>query len=69
MTQPLGDRPVKNGTIVAARVEDKTTLKYFYLADEVVTLKPANPSCHSTSVAATRVEIQGIYVGVLRGLI
>ena len=60
---------IRNGTIVAARVENKTTLKYYYLSDEVVTLKPANPNYHPTSVAATRVEIQGVYVGVLRGLI
>lgn len=69
LTLPDTTKAVKNGTIVAARVEDKTTLKYYHIADEVVTLKPANPNYLATSVAATRVDIQGIYVGVLRGLI
>ncbi|NEQ97104.1 MAG: repressor LexA [Cyanothece sp. SIO2G6] len=69
LTLPDDTNRIKNGTIVAARVENKTTLKYYHIADEVVTLKPANPNYHPTSVAATRVDIQGVYVGVLRGLI
>ncbi|MGK7891684.1 MAG: transcriptional repressor LexA [Leptolyngbyaceae cyanobacterium] len=69
LTLPHDAKRVKNGTIVAARVEDKTTLKYYHMADGVVTLKPANPDYHPMSVAATRVEIQGVYVGVLRGLV
>lgn len=69
LTLPDDSTRVKNGTIVAARVEDKTTLKYYHIADEVVTLKPANPKYRAMSVAATRVEIQGVYVGVLRGLV
>ena len=69
LTLPEDAKRIKNGTIVAARVDDKTTLKYYHIDGEVITLKPANPNYHPTAVAATRVEIQGIYVGVLRGLI
>ena len=69
LTAPDDAKRIKNGTIVAARVEDKTTLKYYHIDGEVITLKPANPDYHPTAIAATRVEIQGIYVGVLRGLV
>ncbi|MBD1822935.1 repressor LexA [Cyanobacteria bacterium FACHB-DQ100] len=60
---------VKNGAIVAARVGTQTTLKYFYRDDEHVTLKPANPNYSDTSVAETEVEIQGVFVGLIRGLL
>ncbi|MEM9214541.1 MAG: transcriptional repressor LexA [Cyanobacteria bacterium P01_F01_bin.150] len=69
LTLPDDVKRIKNGTIVAARVESKTTLKYYHIDGEVVTLKPANPQYNPTAVAATRVDIQGIYVGVLRGLV
>lgn len=69
LTQPDDAKRIKNGTIVAARVEGKTTLKYYHIDGEVITLKPANPSYNPTAVAATRVEIQGVYVGMLRGLV
>jgi repressor LexA len=58
---------LKNGTIVAARVEGHgTTLKRFYRQGEQVTLKPANPKYNSIEVTATEVEVQGILVGVWR---
>jgi len=69
LSAPDDPRRVKNGTIVAAHVEGKTTLKYYHIADDIITLKPANPNYKATSVAASRVTIQGVYVGVLRGLI
>ena len=69
LTQPDDAKRIKNGTIVAARVEGKTTLKYYHIDGEVITLKPANPNYNPTAVAATRVEIQGVYVGMLRGLV
>jgi repressor LexA len=60
--------PVKNGTIVAARVEEVgTTLKRFYRQGERVTLKPANANYQPIEVLADRVQIQGILVGVWRG--
>jgi repressor LexA len=59
---------VKNGTIVAARVEEHgTTLKRFYRQGERVTLKPANPKYQPIEVLADRVQVQGILVGVWRG--
>lgn len=69
LTLPDDATRIKNGTIVAARVESQTTLKYYHIDGEVITLKPANPNYNPTAVAATRVEIQGVYVGVLRGLV
>lgn len=60
---------VKNGAIVAARVGTQTTLKYFYRDDEHITLKAANPNYSDTSVSATEVEIQGVFVGLIRGLL
>lgn len=60
--------PIKNGTIVAARVEGKTTLKYYYSNDRQVTLKPANPAYEPTVVDAESVDVQGVYVGLVRGL-
>jgi repressor LexA len=68
--KPLTDqKTVKNGTIVAARVEGKTTLKCFYRNGNTITLKPANPMYPPTNVDASLVDIQGVYVGLVRGLI
>jgi repressor LexA len=59
---------LKNGLIVAARVEGQgTTLKRFYRKGERVTLKPANPKYHPIEVAAASVQVQGVLVGVWRG--
>jgi repressor LexA len=58
---------MKNGTIVAARVEGYgTTLKRFYLEGDMVTLKPANSNYQPIQVPAIQVEIQGSLVGVWR---
>ncbi len=60
---------LKNGTIVAARVEGHgTTLKHFYLKGNQVTLKPANAEYAPIQVAATQVQVQGALIGVWRGL-
>jgi repressor LexA len=68
--QPLRDRAIlKDGTIVSARVEGQTTLKYFYREGKKVILKPANPDYPSTTLDAAIVNVQGVYVGVLRGVI
>ncbi|BAU15923.1 SOS-response transcriptional repressor, LexA (plasmid) [Leptolyngbya sp. NIES-3755] len=58
---------VKNGAIVAARVGTQTTLKYFYRKDGQVILKPANPNYSDTTVPAAAVEIQGVFMGLIRG--
>jgi len=59
---------VKNGTIVAARVEGHgTTLKRYHRQGELVTLKPANPKYEPIKVAAMQVQVQGVLVGVWRG--
>ncbi len=59
---------IKNGDIVAARVEGYgTTLKHFHREGNQVVLKPANSQYKPIQVAPTEVDIQGILVGVWRG--
>ncbi|TAE57040.1 MAG: repressor LexA [Nostocales cyanobacterium] len=63
----LEPKQLKNGTIVAARVEGHgTTLKRFYLQEDTVTLKPANPNYQPIQVPALQVQVQGSLVGVWR---
>lgn len=58
---------LKNGTIVAARVEGHgTTLKRFYRRGDRVTLKPANSKYKPIEVAARNVQVQGALIGVWR---
>ena len=59
---------VKNGAIVAARVGTQTTLKYFYRQGNKVILQPANSAYNPTPVEADQVEIQGVYVALVRKL-
>jgi len=70
LRQETDPRAVRNGTIVAARVQGATTLKYFYRQGRAITLKPANPRYEPTTIdeAAEEVHIQGVYVGLLRGV-
>lgn len=67
--RPIPDpKLLKNGTIVAARVNgDGTTLKYYHRKGGQVTLKPANRNYTPIEASATDVEVQGILVGVWRG--
>lgn len=59
---------LKNGTIVAARVDGQgTTLKHYYIQGDKVTLKPANSKYQPIQAKATQVEIQGSLVGIWRG--
>ncbi len=61
------DEQLKNGEIVAARVEGLgTTLKHFYCDDGNVTLKPSNPKYPPIEAMAQSVQVQGILVGVWR---
>lgn len=59
---------LKNGTIVAARVEGVgNTLKHFHRKGSQVTLEAANPKYDPIKVSATQVQVQGTLVGVWRG--
>jgi repressor LexA len=63
----LEPNQLKNGTIVAARVEGYgTTLKHFYLQEDTVTLKPANSKYQPITVPAIQVQVQGSLVGIWR---
>ncbi len=65
---PEPDR-LKNGTIVAARVEGEgTTLKHFHRQGSRVTLQPANVKYNPIELPAAQVQVQGALVGVWRGL-
>ncbi|MBH8554889.1 repressor LexA [Nostocaceae cyanobacterium CENA357] len=58
---------LKNGTIVAARVDGYgTTLKRFYRNGDRVTLKPANRKYNPIEVSAVQVQVQGSLIGVWR---
>lgn len=67
--RPVGDpQSVREGTIVAARVDSGTTLKAFYRSGNQVHLKPANPRYPVMEFPADRVDIQGRLIAVWRGL-
>jgi repressor LexA len=67
--QPVKDSAdVKNGTIVAARVEGQgTTLKRYHRQGQNITLQAANPKYKPIEAEAHLVQLQGILVGVWRG--
>jgi repressor LexA len=69
LMRPIQDqKALKNGTIVAARVNsDGMTLKYYHRRGSQVTLKPANPNYPLIEAPAGEVEVQGVLVGVWRG--
>jgi repressor LexA len=61
-------KSVKNGTIVAARVDGQgTTLKHYHISGDKVTLKPANSKYKPIQAPAEQVELQGTLVGIWRG--
>ncbi len=65
--KPVADpKALKNGTIVAARVQDQTTLKYFHRKGSKVTLEPANKNYDPIEVPASQVDVQGMLVHVWR---
>ena len=57
---------IRNGTIVAARVEATTTLKYYHMEKGTVVLKPANPRYEPMKYPAEEVHIDGKLVAVWR---
>jgi repressor LexA len=67
--QPVDNaKQVKNGTIVAARVDGQgTTLKHYHISGDKVTLKPANSRYKPIQAQADQVELQGTLVGIWRG--
>ncbi len=66
--RPVKDpQSIKNGTIVAARVEGATTLKYFHRKGNQVTLMPANSNYDPMNFPADSVDVQGRLVAVWRG--
>jgi repressor LexA len=71
LERPHDVRTIKNGTIVAARVEGKTTLKYFQKKGNKVTLQPGNSDRDLyplTEVKAADVEVQGVLKAVWRNV-
>ncbi|MGC1307701.1 MAG: transcriptional repressor LexA [Phormidesmis sp.] len=66
MRKVLEPSRIRNGTIVAARVESTTTLKYYHLEGNTVVLKPANPNYDAMHYPAEDVHIDGRLVAVWR---
>lgn len=67
--RPVKDpQSVREGTIVAARVETGTTLKSFHRQGNQVLLKPANPNYPVMEFPADLVELQGRLIAVWRGI-
>jgi repressor LexA len=67
--RPVKDpQAVREGTIVAARVESGTTLKSFHRDGNQIKLKPANPNYPVMEFPADLVDIQGKLVSVWRGI-
>lgn len=66
--RPVRDpQAIREGTIVAARVEDGTTLKHFHRNGNQVQLIPANPDFPVQEFPALEVDVQGRLVAVWRG--
>jgi repressor LexA len=62
-----GNEQIKNGEIVAARVEGSgTTLKRFYREGNYVILRASNTKYPPLRILANLVEIQGVLIGVWR---
>lgn len=67
--KPIQDpKTIRNGTIVAARVEGHgNTLKYFHRDGNKIKLVPANKNYPPIEATANQVQVQGALVGVWRG--
>ena len=59
---------VENGQMAAVWLEDReeTTLKYFYLDQDRVQLRPANPTMKPWTEPAENVRVQGKVIAVIR---
>lgn len=61
---------VRDGDCIAASVEGKrTVLKNFYRAGAYIELRPANERYETIRLSADKIEIQGVFRGLLRPLI
>lgn len=60
---------IKNGDIVAARFETQTTLKHLFWSGDQIFLQPANPTYPVIEKQADEVTIEGVLVGLVRGLV
>jgi repressor LexA len=59
--------PARDGETVVALLDGcEATLKRLYRQGAEVRLEPANPTVHSLVVAASRVLVQGVVVGIIR---
>ena len=56
----------ENGATVIAVLEGEATLKRFFRRGARVELRPANAALQSIHVPASRVEIRGVLIGLLR---
>ncbi|HYQ89085.1 MAG TPA: transcriptional repressor LexA [Candidatus Binatia bacterium] len=56
----------ENGQTVVAIVDGEATLKRFHRKGATVELRPANAALRSTEWPASRVQIRGVLVGLLR---
>ena len=57
----------QNGSVVVALIDgEEATLKKFYREGSSVRLQPANPAMKPLSIAAQRVSVQGVVIGLLR---
>lgn len=62
-------KTIRNGEIVAARFETQTTLKHLFWSGDQIILQPANPSYPVIEKQAEEVAIEGVFVGLVRGLV
>ncbi len=71
LDKPFDVKEIKDSQIVAARVdgEDRATLKRWRQVDDQVFLVPENDNYSTIQVEAHTVLIEGIYVGLVRGLV
>ena len=71
LDKPPFPREVKNKTIVAARVdgENQTTLKRWHREGNQVFLVPENSSYPTIQIESHRVVVEGVYVGLIRGIV
>jgi repressor LexA len=62
------DSAVRNGDMVAAWLlsEEETTLKHFFLKEDMARLQPANPLYEPIITPASNVQVQGKVIMVLR---
>lgn len=62
------NRPQRSGQICAVRVEgSEVTLKYLDIEKDAFVLRPHNPDYPMVRVAASELQIEGVYKGLMRG--